>query len=74
MILCRSGDGLLQPSVYPTVSLLQLEEESGRLVGGEEAESTSLAAVRPNSRQPVAWWGATLDSLDFLENRLLPET
>lgn len=53
--------------------LLQLEEESGCLVDGEEAESTSLAAARPNSRHPVALWGATLDSLDFLENRLLPE-
>lgn len=58
-------------SVYPTVTLLQLEEESACLVEGEEAESTS--AVRPNRRHPVALWGGALDSLDFLENRLLPE-
>lgn len=60
-------------SVSPTVMLLQLEE-SGCLAEGEGAESTSLAAARPNSRHPVALWDGTLDSLDFLENRLLPET
>lgn len=59
--------------MYLTVTLLQLEEETGCLVEGEEAESTSLAAVRPNSRHPVALWGSTLDSLGFLENRLLSE-
>lgn len=55
----------------PTVMLLQLAEGTGCLVEAEEAESTSLPAVRANSRHPGALWAGTFDSLDFLENRLL---
>jgi len=43
-------------------------EEVGSFIG-----STSLAAVLPNSRHPVALWDGALGSLDFLENRLLEE-
>lgn len=44
-------------------------------VGGTSfAGSPSLDDVFPNSRHPDALWETALDSLDFLENRLLKES
>lgn len=50
----------------PTCCVDDVEE--GSLVG-----SPSLAAVLPNSRQPVALWDSALGSLGLLENRLLKD-